>query len=137
MTDTKLVPVELIERAVTMARAILKAEPLYGCVGYHGDEQISGHVEEAADLACLVLDELADAVPAPNMLAAAPKVEQEPAAYVSRKGFTTGGLVWTKDGMAADLPDETKLYTHPAPASDEPAGGFERVPRCFRVRSGV
>lgn len=48
----------------------------------------------------------------------APKVEQEPVAYVSRKGFTTGGLVWTKEGRDADLPDETKLYTHPAPASE-------------------
>lgn len=48
----------------------------------------------------------------------APKVEQEPVAYVSRKGFTTGGLVWTKEGRDADLPDETKLYTHPAPSSE-------------------
>ena len=55
----------------------------------------------------------------PDQLPEAPKVEQEPVAYVSRKGFTTGGLVWTKEGVDANLPDETKLYTHPAPASDE------------------
>lgn len=82
MTDYKLVPVELIERAVSMAKAIMKAEPLYGCVGYHGDEQISSYIEEASDLACLVLDELSDAAPAPNILAAAPEPVSDTAAPV-------------------------------------------------------
>ncbi len=44
---------------------------------------------------------------------AEPARDAEPVATVYRKGNVIGQLVWTKAGDNADLPDGTKLYTHP------------------------
>lgn len=114
MSDTVNVPLDVIQRAVVMAKAIMKAEPLYGCVGYHGDEQINGHVEDAADLACLVLDEMADPVPAPNALAAAPKAECD---TCEGRGVV-GGFAGAESGYQDDVcpscqPEDPKVEQEP------------------------
>ena len=124
MTDTVTVPREVIERAVEMAKAIMKAEPLYGCVVYHGDEQISGQVEEASDLACLVLDEMAEPAPAPNARADAPKAEPvrwtEDMERESRWGDYERGF---RDGQLSQ-PEAPKLEQEPVAweATFEPTG---------------
>lgn len=97
--------------------------------------KINGHVEDAASLACLVLDEMADPVPAPNALAAAPKaepvsnsqlleavdhaviarcVERQPKIYI--RGQHEGYYIHSD---VAALIDMIGRASHPAPASDE------------------
>ena len=49
----------------------------------------------------------------------------EPVATISRKGNAIGGLVWTDAASRADLPDGTKLYTHPTPAASD--GGLREA----------
>jgi len=52
----------LIKKLETYATAVLKAEPLIGTIGFNGDDEVFGTVNEASDLAALVLDEVIPAL---------------------------------------------------------------------------
>lgn len=46
------------DRLKVCADRVMKCEPLWGVVGCHGDQDVWEVVEEASELACLVLDEI-------------------------------------------------------------------------------